>query len=404
MVGQTLYDRPTRIFELIPSPPQVIGTTDASGSGFGGTFFVPTEQSTPSESSCRSYVWRYRLPDDVRSKLITETNPTGSITNSNLELAAAVVHTDVVAMQYDITETTVASLHDNTPTVFWQRRGSTTHTNPAAYLLRLHALHVRQFRYISTHDYIPGHINMMADYASRSFDHTPKVFLTYFNSVFPQPYPWIECTPRFEMISSVTFALFKKRSKPELLPHGPPKPPIHGNCGWNSVTSTNSTHGSRPTQTQYHTSKYSDNALETADSPKPVRASTVADTIRMVGQTYMQLGTRDIRLDKLTGQSDFRLQRQPKAFEKQDPATTRVKPIPFQLVHHTVTTAHKHGQHSNATHATADMIRIAFFFYSDQESTRIPKTAPHSDSKMYCSTPDKGNSDPTRYHQWNSTL
>jgi hypothetical protein len=95
---------------------------------------------------------------------------------------------------------------------------------------------------------------------------------------------------------------------------------------------------------------------------RPVRASTVADTIRMVGQTYKQLGTRDIRLDKTTGQLDFRLQRQLKAFEKQDPAPTRVKPIPFQLVHHTVTTAHKHGQPSNATQATADMICIAFFF------------------------------------------
>jgi hypothetical protein len=266
-LAKNLYDRPTRIFELIPSPPQVIGTTDASGNGFGGTFFVPTEQSTPSEPSYRSYVWRYRLPDNVRSKLISETNPTGSITNSDLELAAAVVHTDVVAMQYNITETTVASLHDNTPTVFWQRRGSTTHTGPAAYLLRLHALHVRQFRYISTHDYIPGHINTMADYASRSFDLTPNEFLTNFNSLFPQPYPWIECTPRFEMISLVTWALSKKRSKPELLLHGPPKPRIHGNCGWNSATPTNSTHGSRPTQTQYHTSKYSDNVLETAGSP-----------------------------------------------------------------------------------------------------------------------------------------
>jgi hypothetical protein len=77
-------------------------------------------------------------------------------------------------MPYNMTETTVASLHDNTPSVFWQRRDSTTHTGPAASTAQI----------ISTHDYIPGHLNEMADYAPRSFDHTPNDFLTYFNSVF----------------------------------------------------------------------------------------------------------------------------------------------------------------------------------------------------------------------------
>jgi hypothetical protein len=180
-------------------------------------------QSTPKNPKYRSYVWRYRLPDDIRSKLISDTNPKGSINNSDLELAAAVIHPDVIATQFNIAETNVATLHDNTPTVFWQKRGSTTTTGPAAYLLRVHSLHARLLRYIPSHDYIPGPTNGMADCASRKFDLSSNEFLTHFNSVFPQPSPWIECHPRQEMISLTISALSKKRWKPELFPPAPTK-------------------------------------------------------------------------------------------------------------------------------------------------------------------------------------
>lgn len=94
----------------------------------------------------------------------------------------------------------------------------------------------------------------------------------------------------------------------------------------------------------------------------PVRAGTTADAIRMVGQTYKQLGSRDFRLDRFTGQLDFRLQRQQRSFEKQDPAPSRVKPIPLQLVQHVVTTAYEPGQACEAIKSTADMVCIAFFY------------------------------------------
>jgi hypothetical protein len=85
------------------------------------------------------------------------------------------------------------------------------------------------------------------------------------------------------------------------------------------------------------------------------RASTVADALRMVGQKYVQLGTRDFLLDKFTGQLDIRLQRHLRAFEKQEPAPTRVKPAPLQLVHHVFTTAHQ--SHHNHRH---DMYSLLF--------------------------------------------
>jgi hypothetical protein len=156
--------------------------------GLGVIFFVPTEQSTPSKPSYRSCVWRYRLPENIRHEIVTDTNPKGSINSCDLELAAAIVQPDVIATQYDIAETTIASLHDNTPTVFWQKRDSNTTTSPAPYLLRVHTLHSRQLWYISTRDYIPGSQNATADCASRLFELPSNKFLTHFDSVFPQPY------------------------------------------------------------------------------------------------------------------------------------------------------------------------------------------------------------------------
>jgi hypothetical protein len=96
---------------------------------------------------------------------------------------------------------------------------------------------------------------------------------------------------------------------------------------------------------------------------QPVRAETVADAIRVVGQKYKQLGSRDFRLDRFTGQLDFRLQRQLQSFEKQDPPPTRVKPTPLLLVQHVVQAAHTTTTSpSDASQATADLICIAFFF------------------------------------------
>jgi hypothetical protein len=113
-LSHNLHNRPTRLFELVPSPPWVIGATDASGAGLGGVFFVPTTQSSATDPSYHSFVWRHRLPDDIRARLISTNNPKGTITNSDLELAAAVAHPDVIASTGNISESTVATQHDNT--------------------------------------------------------------------------------------------------------------------------------------------------------------------------------------------------------------------------------------------------------------------------------------------------
>ena len=111
-------------------------------------------------------MWRAQFPPEVTERLITWENPHGEITNSDLELAATIAHHDMIAANQGVAETTLATLHDNIATVMWNRKGSATTEGPAAYLLRLQALHARHYRYIPRHDFIPGHLNSMADKAS----------------------------------------------------------------------------------------------------------------------------------------------------------------------------------------------------------------------------------------------
>jgi hypothetical protein len=106
--------------------------------------------------------------------------------------------------------------------------------------------------------------------------------------------------------------------------------------------------------------RYRDGRL--APGQKPVRSRTVADALCLVGQTYKLLGARDHRLDHYTGQIDFRLQRQFRAYEKSDAPPQRVKPIPIRLVSTVLTNAHNNSNPSSAAQAIADMICIAFFF------------------------------------------
>ena len=213
-IADDLAHRPTRIYEVIPSNPRVVGATDASGLGMGGVFFVPLEEGTSAEPLYESYLWRYQYADDIRTHLVSFTNPDGSITNSDLELTATIAQNDVIAHAIDIRETTIGNVHDNSPTVFWNRKGSATTDGPAAYLLRLQALHQRAHKYISLHDFIPGHLNRMADDTSRRWDLSDDQLLNYFDSFFPQARPWKLCTLRPEMSSSLISGLHKRRSDP----------------------------------------------------------------------------------------------------------------------------------------------------------------------------------------------
>lgn len=229
-----LTERPTRIAELVPSQPTVIGACDASGLGMGGVFFAPDSQGR-----IIPHLWRQRFSPEISAALVTYDNPTGTVNNSDLELCGNICHHDVVAQTVDIREKTIGTLSDNVASVFWLRKGSTTTTKPPAYLLRLQAFHQRHHRYVPRHDYIPGESNVMADKASRAWDLVDSQLVTFFNREYPQTEPWRLCQLLPETNSAVTSALSVMRCDTRLIEITPTARMPTGSSGSNFAPLTN---------------------------------------------------------------------------------------------------------------------------------------------------------------------
>ena len=212
-----LSERPTRIAELVPLLPSALGHHDASGVGAGGVWF-PAQGLQPRGCQTSSpLLWRYQWPKDVASRLITDKNPHGTISISDLELAGGLLHLDVLCQHYAVPERTILSKTDNLATLFWQRKGSTTSDKVPPHLLRLFGIHQRLHRYVPRHDYIPGGTNSLADDASRLFHLNNVEFLTHFDHSYPQPHSYRLVMPTQSLISAVILALLKKPYSVELL-------------------------------------------------------------------------------------------------------------------------------------------------------------------------------------------
>jgi Reverse transcriptase (RNA-dependent DNA polymerase). len=188
-----------------------LGHHDASGTGAGGVWF-PAQGIHPRHHGNVSapLLWRFQWPQKIARQLITDKNPNGTISISDLELAGGLLHLDVLCQHYDARERTILSKTDNLATLYWQRKGSATSDKVPPHLLRLFGIHQRLHRYVPRHDYIPGGSNPLADDASRLFHFTDCEFLTHFNNTYPQPHSYHYVTPTPSLISAVISALLKK--------------------------------------------------------------------------------------------------------------------------------------------------------------------------------------------------
>eukprot|EP00536_Pseudo-nitzschia_multiseries_P004927 jgi/Psemu1/11292/gm1.11292_g len=291
-----LSHRPTSIAELVPDTfPATLGACDASGTGMGGIFFVPLHDGT-----VQPLMWRQAFPKWVPTQLVTFDNPGGTITNT---------HNDILAQAACVQARTTHNCYDNTAAVYWQQKGATTTTGPAAYLLRIQALHQRLHQYVPLRDYIPGPVNRPADLLSSS-----HAFCSDLGSI------------QKTMRASVTELYAKCKD-----------------AHWNQWVFAKRLHDG-----------------QLSCSHKPLRSRTVSDTIRSVGQTLARLGSKDPRTNS-TGSLDFRLTAQFKGYAKLDPAPSRVKPVPITLVMHALWFAY-YDSLSPPHQAIANMICIAFFF------------------------------------------
>ena len=173
--------------------------------------------------------------------------------------------------------------HDNYAAVIWNWKGSTSTNGPAAYLLRLLSFHTCHHQHSPLHNFIPGHLNQLADKASGWF----KQLLTHFNTHYPQPRPWQLSHLRPEMHSVLTSCLCKKRLDPALWLSKPLPLISIGNAG---NTSTNFV-----PYLQVFGQRIRDGRLTT--SRKPAQSGSVSDTLQAVSQAYKWMEAPDIHID-----------------------------------------------------------------------------------------------------------
>ena len=70
--------------KIVPGEADYKATLDTSGKVSGGVWF-------PGKNALAKIVCRKKWPDEVQHRLITLANPTGDITNSDIEMAAEVM-------------------------------------------------------------------------------------------------------------------------------------------------------------------------------------------------------------------------------------------------------------------------------------------------------------------------
>lgn len=208
-IAATLHDRPTRLAELYPAhSPQFLGAVDAAAQGMGGVWSVP--DGLP-------LLWRAPFPHDLQRRVVSDQNPSGDLTNSDLELAGLVSHYDVLAQAVDVRERTLHVLSDNVAALAWRRKGSTSNLGPRSHLLRLHAAHQRHHRYCAQASHIAGTANAMADDLSRLWHLSDDELLSHFSHTYPQPRPWKLCHLTNEMLSATISSLRNKTWRLEQL-------------------------------------------------------------------------------------------------------------------------------------------------------------------------------------------
>jgi hypothetical protein len=259
MLTRALADRPTHVKEIVPQPPDFIGLCDASGFGAGGVWFG-------GEKGLEPVIWRVVFPKHIRDKLVSDANPNGTLTNSDLEMAGTLLQAIVLEQVTDMHHAHALTFCDNTPAVSWATRMASKSQSPiAGRLIRALALRQRTVQSAPLQVlHVPGEQNILADTASRlakmlrplasnstdgNLDDLPDVsdaeFLTHFNSKFPlaQGASWRVAHPPSDLLSLVMSTLDGKPSSAEHWTH--PAGTAPGNTGTptSSASPRAKTHG-----------------------------------------------------------------------------------------------------------------------------------------------------------------
>ena len=154
--------RPKETVQLVKIFPDFVGYTNACATRMGAVWFSGNKNL---DILC----CRVQFPKDIVDEEISYVNTKGMLTNSDLELAASLVHYDVLVLNTDMRIMSSAIFSDNTPMVARCTKIADSSRSPVAGgLLRGSAMLQHQelsAPVLLTH--VAGYKNKMADYLSR---------------------------------------------------------------------------------------------------------------------------------------------------------------------------------------------------------------------------------------------
>jgi hypothetical protein len=118
-----LAHHPTHVKELVPGDDHYTSYCDACAAGAGGVWIG---------GDLRPLVWRVPFSAAITKQVISDTNPRGTLTNLDLEMAAVLLHYMVLQQKVDLQFVRAGVWSDNTPTVAWTKRMADCSQAPTA--------------------------------------------------------------------------------------------------------------------------------------------------------------------------------------------------------------------------------------------------------------------------------
>jgi hypothetical protein len=239
-----LASRPTHVRELVPDMPQYVGYHDAEAEGGGGVWFSLVDNMPLT-------VWQAAFPQDIASEVVSNDNPAGRLTNSDLELAAEIMAVGIsLAVALKVKHAPLGTLCDNTPMVSWIDKMASKAKGPTAGCLLqglVVMLHCNKAGRLTT-VHVPSVNNVMANVASRpakaqkmfraSSLMSDTNFCLLFDTAFPLPNnqawtlaevpPWLKLCV-FETLHGKQLALQQWTG---------PSATVTGEHGWRTAGST----------------------------------------------------------------------------------------------------------------------------------------------------------------------
>ena len=163
------------MYKLIPLSPTTTDNHDSSIYMDGGAILlVPNtiphdiHSQTFSDKLCmhkgiyHPAVWRASFKPDIIERLIHFQNPWVTIRNSDLEIAVSLLQDDWSAHYFDVRDHTILSQTNNNPTLFWQKKVTSTPTSALVHLLCIQVIHQRHQQYVACNEFLTVYLNQIS--------------------------------------------------------------------------------------------------------------------------------------------------------------------------------------------------------------------------------------------------